>query len=68
MIVKPIVRASKFSWRVIDATLIDGTVNMVGWMAQGVGGVVSYIQTGSVNVYAFVLTLGVLVILGVTVF
>jgi NADH-quinone oxidoreductase subunit L len=68
VIVQPIVRASKFSWRVIDATIIDGTVNAVGWVAKGVGAVVSMFQTGSVNTYAFVLTVGVLVILGVTVF
>jgi NADH-quinone oxidoreductase subunit L len=58
----------QFSWRVIDATIIDGTVNAVGWVAKGVGAAVSFAQTGSVNTYAFVLTLGVLVILGVTVF
>jgi NADH-quinone oxidoreductase subunit L len=68
VIVQPIVRASKFSWRVIDATIIDGTVNAVGWVAKGVGALVSMFQTGTVNTYAFVLTLGVLVILGVTVF
>jgi NADH-quinone oxidoreductase subunit L len=68
VIVQPVVRASQFSWRVIDATIIDGTVNAVGWVAKGVGAAVSFAQTGSVNTYAFVLTLGVLVILGVTVF
>jgi NADH-quinone oxidoreductase subunit L len=68
VIVQPIVQASKFSWRVIDATIIDGTVNAVGWGAKGVGAVVSMFQTGSVNTYAFVLTVGVLVILGVSVF
>jgi NADH-quinone oxidoreductase subunit L len=68
VIVQPIVRASRFSWRVIDATIIDGTVNAVGWVAKGVGAVVSMFQTGSVNTYAFVLTVGVLIILGVSVF
>jgi NADH-quinone oxidoreductase subunit L len=67
-IVQPIVRASNFSWRVIDATIIDGTVNAVGWVAKGIGAVISMFQTGSVNTYALVLTVGVLVILGVTVF
>jgi len=68
VIVQPIVRASKFSWRVIDATIIDGTVNAVGWVAKGVGAVISMFQTGSVNTYAFVLTVGVLVILVGTTF
>jgi NADH-quinone oxidoreductase subunit L len=30
IIVQPVVRASKFCWRVIDAGVIDGTVNAVG--------------------------------------
>lgn len=68
VIVQPIVRASRFSWRVIDATIIDGTVNAVGWIAKGIGWGVSMFQTGSVNTYAFILTVGVLVILGVSVF
>ncbi|MBM4183896.1 MAG: NADH-quinone oxidoreductase subunit L [Gemmatimonadetes bacterium] len=68
IVVQPIVRASQFCWRVIDATIIDGTVNAVGWVSKGVGWGVSMFQTGNVSTYAFVLTLGVLVILGVSVF
>jgi NADH-quinone oxidoreductase subunit L len=67
-IVQPIVRASQFSWKVIDATIIDGTVNLVGLLAKGFGWGVTLFQTGSVNTYAFVLTLGVLIILGISVF
>jgi NADH-quinone oxidoreductase subunit L len=68
IIVQPVVRASKFCWRVIDAGVIDGTVNAVGWLAKGVGWGVSMFQTGAVNTYAFILTIGVLIILGVSVF
>jgi NADH-quinone oxidoreductase subunit L len=68
IIVQPVVRASRFSWRVIDAGVIDGTVNAVGWVAKGVGWGVSMFQTGAVNTYAFILTVGVLVILGVSIF
>jgi NADH-quinone oxidoreductase subunit L len=68
VIVRPVVRASVFCWRVIDATLIDGVVNLVGWIAKGVGWGASLFQTGTVNTYAFVLTLGALIILGVSVF
>ncbi|MSR20627.1 MAG: NADH-quinone oxidoreductase subunit L [Gemmatimonadetes bacterium] len=67
-IVRPILGASRFCWKVIDATIIDGTVNAVGWIAKGLGWGVSMFQTGSVNTYAFILTLGVLVILGVSIF
>ena len=68
VIVQPVVRASKFAWRVIDATIIDGAVNGVGFVAKGVGWGVSMFQTGAVNTYAFILTVGVLVILGVSIF
>ena len=68
VIVQPVVRASRFCWRVIDATVIDGAVNAVGWSAKGVGWGASLFQTGTVNTYAFVLTVGVLVVLGVAIF
>ena len=63
-IVQPIVRASRFCWKVVDAGIIDGTVNAVGWFSKGVGWGVSMFQTGGVNTYAFILTVGVLVVLG----
>ncbi len=65
-IVQPIIRASRFCWKVIDATIIDGVVNAVGWGSRGFGWGISMFQTGSVNTYAFILTVGVLVILGVS--
>jgi NADH-quinone oxidoreductase subunit L len=67
VVVQPIIRASRFCWKVIDSLIIDGVVNGVGLFAKGVGFVVSMFQTGSVNTYAFILTVGILVILGVTV-
>jgi len=67
-IIQPIVRASRFCWRVIDAGLIDGIVNSVGWFSKGIGWGVSMFQTGTVNTYAFILTVGVLFILGATLF
>ncbi len=63
-IVQPILRASRFCWKVIDDGIIDGIVNGVGWFAKGIGWGVSMFQTGSLNTYAFILTVGVLVILG----
>jgi NADH-quinone oxidoreductase subunit L len=53
---------------VIDAGIIDGVVNMVGWVARGVGWGISMLQTGKVNTYAFILTVGVLVVLGASLF
>jgi NADH-quinone oxidoreductase subunit L len=66
-VVQPIVRASRFCWKVIDAGIIDGAVNAVGWVSRGLGWGVSMFQTGSVNTYALILTVGVLVILGVSI-
>ena len=67
-VVQPILAASRFAWRVIDAVLIDGTVNGVGLVTRAGGTLVSLFQTGQVNTYALVLTLGVLAILGFVVF
>jgi len=64
VIVQPIVRMSRFAWRVIDATIIDGVVNGVGYLARVIGWVATLLQTGSINTYAFILTIGVLWILG----
>jgi len=67
-VVQPILRASRFCWKVIDATIIDGFVVGTAYLSRGVGWGLSIFQTGSVNTYAFILTLGVLVILGATLF
>jgi len=63
-----VVSASRFCWRVIDAGVIDGFVNGVGWLAKAIGWGVSLFQTGTVNTYAFILTVGVLLILGASAF
>ncbi len=68
VIVQPIIRASRFCWKVIDAGIIDGVVNSVGWVSKGTGWIVSMFQTGTVNTYAFILTVGVLFILGASLF
>jgi NADH-quinone oxidoreductase subunit L len=67
VIIQPVLRMSRFCWKVIDAGLIDGTVNGVGYLARGFGWFGSLFQTGTVNTYAFILSLGVLVILGVVI-
>jgi hypothetical protein len=52
---------------VIDAGIIDGIANGVGWTARGLGWAVSFLLTGTLNTYAFIRTVGVLVILGVSI-
>ncbi len=67
-VVRPILAASRFAWRVVDAALIDGTVNGLGLATRAGGTFASLFQTGRVNTYALFLTLGVLAILGFVVF
>ena len=67
-VVQPVLAASRFAWRFIDALLIDGTVNGLGLFTRAGGTFASLFQTGQVNTYALVLTLGVLAILGFVVF
>ena len=68
VIVQPVLRMSRFCWKIIDDGIIDGTVNAVGWGSKGAGWLVSMFQTGSINTYAFMLTVGVLFVLGASLF
>ena len=65
IIVQPVIGISRFSWRVVDRVLIDGTVNAVGAVSRGAGWFGSLFQTGQLNTYAFILALGALALLGV---
>ncbi|HEY0015479.1 MAG TPA: NADH-quinone oxidoreductase subunit L [Longimicrobium sp.] len=62
VVVRPVNAVSRAEWG-FDR-VIDGTVDFFGRMAQALGLWVGRAQTGFVNTYAFVLILGVLVVLG----
>ncbi|MBB4637046.1 NADH-quinone oxidoreductase subunit L [Longimicrobium terrae] len=62
VVVRPVGFLSRVEWG-IDRVL-DGMVDGVGRMAERVGLALGRVQTGHVNTYAFVLILGVLVLLG----
>jgi NADH-quinone oxidoreductase subunit L len=65
VIVRPVVGVSRvFLWRGVDSGLIDGLVNGSGKIARGLGLVGSWLQSGQVGTYAWVLLLGVLAVLG----
>ncbi|HEX3748648.1 MAG TPA: NADH-quinone oxidoreductase subunit L [Bryobacteraceae bacterium] len=52
-VVKPLVGGSRWVlWKGADAGLIDGSVNGVGSLAQGVGGVLRKLQSGNIRSYA----------------
>ncbi|MEX0842859.1 MAG: hypothetical protein WD120_00790, partial [Gemmatimonadota bacterium] len=68
IIVRPLGALSRFCWRWIDTVLIDGTVNAAGTVTRGFGWFGSLFQTGQINTYAFIVTLGALAVLGVLIF
>ena len=64
IIVRPLLGLARFSWRVGDATLIDGVPNGLAAIAAGSARQVVKIQTGSLAAYAFVMLIGVVVLIG----
>ena len=66
--VKPLLRLASFSWRVGDATIIDGVPNGLAAMAGSGSRQMVKLQTGSLATYAFVMLIGVVVLVGVFMF
>ena len=65
VVVRPVKLASWVFYRVFDRGIIDGIVDGGARMLQGVGLFAgTRIQTGQTNTYAFVIIVGVLVVLG----
>jgi NADH-quinone oxidoreductase subunit L len=66
VVVTPTYRVSRtFLWRFVDNGLIDGLlVNGSAALARGFGWVGSRLQTGNVGIYAWVLVIGVVALLG----
>jgi NADH-quinone oxidoreductase subunit L len=66
VVIEPTYEVSKnFLWRFIDAGLIDGLlVNGSAAVARGFGWMGSRLQTGNVGIYAWVLVVGVVALLG----
>jgi NADH-quinone oxidoreductase subunit L len=64
LIVQPIYRGSVDLWNDFDTGVIDGAVNGVGRLIQGGSGLLRQAQVGYVQVYALILTLGAVVVIG----
>jgi NADH-quinone oxidoreductase subunit L len=65
IIVDPTVGISRgLLWRRIDVGLIDGLVNGAAGLMRGFGRAGSWMQSGQVGTYAWVLLVGVLAVLG----
>jgi NADH-quinone oxidoreductase subunit L len=65
-VVEPVVGLSRgLLWRGIDKGLIDGlAVTGSAWIARFIGWIGSQFQSGNLSTYAWVLTVGVLAVLG----
>ena len=62
-IVKPFMIISKI-FGLIDKWVVDGAVNLSAYLVRGVSFMASKIQTGYVQVYAFFLITGLIIIMG----
>jgi NADH-quinone oxidoreductase subunit L len=64
-IVHPIQRASTEGlWKGMDVKVVDGLVNLAGYLVAGVSAVLRLLQTGSVRSYAASTFVGVVLVLG----
>lgn len=51
-------------WGWFDRNVVDGLVNLVGWITKTFGGALRYVQTGVAQQYIFLLVVAVLIICG----
>jgi len=63
--VQPAIRLSRMLWQTGDATLIDGVPNGLAELAVDGSRQAVRIQTGSLAVYAFVMLIGVVLLVGI---
>jgi NADH-quinone oxidoreductase subunit L len=63
--VQPAIRLSRVLWQVGDVTIIDGVPNGLAELTADGSKQVVRIQTGSLAVYAFVMLIGVVVLVGI---
>jgi NADH-quinone oxidoreductase subunit L len=62
-IVRPLAWGANWLWKFWDETIVDGTVNAVGYLFEGASAVLRLFQTGFVGTYALFLVLGVAALL-----
>jgi NADH-quinone oxidoreductase subunit L len=61
--VRPVVGVATWLWRFWDQKVIDGLVNLVGYVTEGASAVLRLFQTGFVGTYALFFALGVFALL-----
>ncbi|MFQ5677928.1 MAG: NADH-quinone oxidoreductase subunit L [Gemmatimonadota bacterium] len=67
-IVRPLLTVWRACWRVVDARLVDGSVNGVAGTSSIVGWLGSQLQSGRVGTYLFFFVVGAVFILGTLAF
>ena len=65
LFVQPAIRLARMLWQTGDATLIDGVPNGLAELAVDGSRQAVKIQTGSLAVYAFVMLIGVVLLVGI---
>ncbi|MFL5283267.1 MAG: NADH-quinone oxidoreductase subunit L [Rhodopila sp.] len=65
ILVQPSIRLARIFWQVGDATIIDGVPNGLAELTTDGSRQAVRIQTGSLAVYAFVMLIGVVVLIGI---
>lgn len=63
VVVKPLNRLSVFFYRVVDRSIIDGIVNILGGSPAESGKGIRLLQTGNVGFYIFGMVIGVIALL-----
>jgi NADH-quinone oxidoreductase subunit L len=63
--VRPAIRLARLLWQIGDTTLIDGVPNGLAELTSDSSRQAVRIQTGSLAVYAFVMLIGVVVLVGI---
>jgi NADH-quinone oxidoreductase subunit L len=63
-VVNPVIKGSRtVLWRGVDATVIDGAVNGLGFRARGIGAVLRLAQSGYIRSYAVWVVFGSIILL-----
>ena len=67
-IIVPLVKTSEFANSFFDAKVIDGSVNGLAALFRGIGAELRKIQTGLVQNYALMMSIGIIIIIGYILF
>lgn len=63
LIVRPVVALSVFLWKIVDVLFIDGLINGLATLSQGVSESLKYSQGGRIRTYATVFAVGVVLLI-----